>query len=244
MINFFINIFNIVLYQPLFNGLILIYQYVPGQDFGVAVIILTIIIRLLLYPSSLQSIKSQKALSELQPKIQEIQRKYKENREKMAKEVMELYKKEKINPIAGFLPLLIQLPLLIALFLVFKSFENGFDPNEFEMLYSFVSSPADLNPIFLGAINLANKGSLFLALLAGAAQFFQTKMLTSQAKQPQKKSSDFAQIMQKQMMYIFPIFTVYICWSLPSAIALYWLTTALFSVGQQHIALKKQTQHD
>ncbi|MCK4781866.1 membrane protein insertase YidC [Candidatus Parcubacteria bacterium] len=242
--NFFINIFNIVLYQPLFNGLILIYQYVPGQDFGVAVIILTIIIRLLLYPSSLQSIKSQKALSELQPKIQEIQRKYKENREKMAKEVMELYKKEKINPIAGFLPLLIQLPLLIALFLVFKSFENGFDPNEFEMLYSFVSSPADLNPIFLGAINLANKGSLFLALLAGAAQFFQTKMLTSQAKQPQKKSSDFAQIMQKQMMYIFPIFTVYICWSLPSAIALYWLTTALFSVGQQHIALKKQTQHD
>lgn len=241
MINFFINIFNVVLYQPLFNGLILIYQYIPGHDFGIAVIILTIIIRLLLYPSSLQSIKSQKALSELQPKIQEIQRKYKENREKMAKEVMELYKKEKINPIAGFLPLLIQLPLLIALFLVFKSFENGFDPNEFEMLYSFVSSPTDLNPVFLGVINLANKGSLFLALLAGAAQFLQTKMLTSQAKHPQKKSNDFAQIMQKQMMYIFPIFTVYICWSLPSAIALYWLTTALFSVGQQHIALKKQT---
>ncbi|KPJ56472.1 hypothetical protein AMJ49_04760 [Parcubacteria bacterium DG_74_2] len=215
------------MYKPLFSILILIYQYVPGQDFGIAVIILTLFIRLLLYPSSLQSIKSQKALSEIQPKIQEIQRKYKENREKMAKEVMELYKKEKINPLAGFLPLLVQLPVLIALFLVFKSFENGLNING-----------EIATPFLLGVINLTTS-SLFLAVLAGTAQFFQTKMLTSQAKQPQKKPNDFAQMFQKQMTYLFPIFTVFICWKLPAAIALYWLTTSLFSIGQQHIALKK-----
>ncbi len=238
MIDFFINIFNIVLYQPLFNILILIYQYFPGQDFGIAVIVLTLFIRLLLYPSSVQAIKSQKALAELQPKIQDIQRKYKENKELMAKEVIELYKKEKINPLAGFLPLLIQLPVLIALFLVFKSFENGLSPTELQVLYPFISCPETLNPVFLGTINLASS-SLFLAVLAGVAQFFQSKMLTPQSQQAFKKTNDFTQILQKQMTYFFPIFTIFICWRLPAVIALYWLTTVLFSIVQQYIVLKK-----
>lgn len=243
MIDFFISIFNTVLYQPLFNALILIYQFIPGQDFGMAVIVLTIIIRLFLHPSSLQSIKSQKALSELQPKIQEIQKKYKDNREKMAKEVMNLYKTEKINPIAGFLPIFIQLPILIALFLVFKSFEQGLNPDNLGLLYSFVSAPEALNTVFLGVVNLAHT-SIFLALLAGAVQFCQTKMMIPQNKSANKgKSSDFAQIMQKQMTYVFPVFTVFICWQFASVIALYWITGSLFAIGEQRIALRNENKN-
>src|SRR4030042_4762328 len=93
-----INAYNLILYQPLFNVLVLLYKYLPGHDFGIAVIVLTAIIRLALYPLMTQSIRSQKILSELQPKIQEIQQKYKTEKEKQAQEIFELYKKEKINP--------------------------------------------------------------------------------------------------------------------------------------------------
>ncbi|MCJ7829521.1 YidC/Oxa1 family membrane protein insertase, partial [Patescibacteria group bacterium] len=131
------NAFNIILYKPLFNALVLLYQYLPGHDFGIAVIILTIIIRLILYPLMVQSIRSQKVVSELQPKIQEIQLKYKNDKEKLAKATMELYQKEKINPFGGCLPLLIQLPILIALYQVFW---KGLQPGAMVNLYNFVPS--------------------------------------------------------------------------------------------------------
>ena len=121
------NIFNVVLYRPLFNFLVLIYNYLPGHDFGLAIIVLTLVIRLVLYPSSIKSSKSQKALSELQPKIQELKEKHKGDKEKQARATMELYKKEKINPFGGCLPTLIQFPFLIALFLIFKNFKDGLD---------------------------------------------------------------------------------------------------------------------
>ena len=101
---FFISAFNTILYKPLFNALVVLYQYLPGKDFGVAVIVLTLIIRFILYPLMVKSIKSQKVLSELQPKIKEIQEKLKEDKEKQTKEMMALYQREKINPFGGCLP--------------------------------------------------------------------------------------------------------------------------------------------
>lgn len=244
----FINVFNTVLYQPLLNALVFLYQFLPGKDFGVAVIVLTIIIRIILYPLMLKSIKSQKMLSELQPKIQEIQQKHKNDKEKQVKEVMGFYQREKINPFGGCLPLLIQLPILIALYRVFW---KGMEPEAMNYLYSFVPNPGEINPIFFGLINLAEP-SLGLAFLAGISQFFQTKMLMSKTpKKPavseQNKKSDqmaqFSQIMQKQMLYFLPIFTVFILWRLPSAIGLYWLITALFSVFQQYLILKPRSRN-
>ena len=143
------SFFNTVLYKPLFNALVLLYQYLPGHDFGIAVIALTVFIRLLLHPLMMKSIRSQKALSELQPKIQEIQKNFKDDKQKQAEEMMFLYKKERINPFAGILPLFIQLPLLIALYRVFGS---GFQTIETTTLYSFVSHPGAINPTFLGSI--------------------------------------------------------------------------------------------
>lgn len=232
-----ISIFNTVLYQPLFNILVLLYEHLPGHDFGVAVIGLTVIIRIFLYPLMAKSIKSQKILSELQPKVQEIQQKYKNDKEKQAKETMGLYQKEKINPFGGCLPLLIQLPILIALFQVFW---KGLQPEAMKWLYSFVPHPGEIDPSFLGIINLS-QASLPLAILAGITQFFQTKMITPKTLKPQTKDqmSQFSNMMQKQMLYFFPIFTVFILWKLPAAIGLYWVITALFSILQQYLIFKK-----
>jgi YidC/Oxa1 family membrane protein insertase len=235
---FLINAFNVILYQPLFNALVLLYEYLPGHDFGLTVIALTVIVRLLFYPLMVQSIKSQKSLSELQPKIQEIQSKYKEDKEKQARATMELYQKEKINPFGGCLPLLIQLPILIALYRVFW---KGFQPEAMDMLYSFVPHPGTIDPTFLGIINLG-EASLILAVLAGIAQFFQTKMITPKTPKSKEGGSQMAQfsgMMQKQMLYFFPIFTVFILWKLPAAIGLYWIITALFSILQQYLTFKK-----
>ena len=109
--SFLINIFNTILYRPLFNFLVLLYKHIPGHDFGLAIIILTVSIILLLYPLGTRAIKSQKDLSEIQPQVKEIQEKYKDNKEEQMREIMGLYKKAKVSPFSGFLLLLIQLPI-------------------------------------------------------------------------------------------------------------------------------------
>src|SRR3989304_713559 len=147
----FIKIFETILYQPLFNLLILIYEFVPGKDFGVAVILLTILTKLLFYPLGAQSIKAQRAFAKLEPKIKELQEKHKNNKEQQTKALMELYQKEKINPLSGCLPLIIQLPILIALYQVFW---KGLDPSQMTYLYSFVPPPGVIKTMFLGLFDL------------------------------------------------------------------------------------------
>lgn len=236
---FFINAFNILLYQPLFNALIFLYQIIPGQDFGIAIIILTILIKVIFYPLTTKAIKSQRILAELQPKIQEVQQKFKQDKEKQAKEMMAFYQKEKINPFSGCFPMLIQLPILIALFQVFI---RGFGPEQMEWLYGFVPHPGVINFYFLGIVNLI-ESNIIIALLAGIAQFFQSKMMfpkTKKIKQGEGQMAQFSAIIQKQMIYFMPFFTVFILLGLPSAMGLYWLVTALFSIGQQRLILKHQ----
>ena len=143
MFEFLGSAFNVILYQPLFNALVLLYEHIPGNDFGIAIIVLTILTKLVISPFAVQGIKSQKVLQELQPKVQEIQKKFKEDKEKQAKALMELYKNEKINPLSGCLPLLIQLPIFIALY---RLFWNGFQAEQMQYLYSFVSNPGVIVP--------------------------------------------------------------------------------------------------
>jgi len=233
--SFLISAFNAVLYQPLFNVLVLLYNYIPGNDFGIAIIILTIFIRILFYSLNTKSIKSQKALSDIQPKIKEIQEKYKQDKEKQTKELMELYKKEKINPFSGCLPLLIQFPVIIALYRVFW---GGLDPNKLQLLYGFVSSPGAINSVFLGFLDLA-KPNIALAVLVGISQFFQIRIISKKPKTGKKQNKGFAEEMQKQMQYFMPVFMVLILWKLPSALGLYFLVTTLFTIVQQYIIVKK-----
>lgn len=230
-----IKIFENFLYHPLFNFLILLYSYLPGHDFGIAIILLTIIIRLILYPVSVKALNSQMALQKLQPKVQEIQKKYKDNKEQLTKETLDLYRKEKINPFSGLFLALIQLPILIALYTVFW---KGLNPSELSNLYGFVPNPSQINAMFLGIIDLSKPNFIF-ALLAGVLQFFQTKMLTPKKSITEKGQPDFSKAMQKQMLYIFPGITVIILLNLPSALGLYWIVSGIFSIGQQHFILRK-----
>jgi len=199
---------------------------------------LTAVIRLALYPLMAQSIRSQKILNELQPKIQEIQKQHQGDKQQQAKAMMELYQKEKFNPFGGCLPLLIQLPILIALYRVFL---RGFKPEQLNFLYKFIPHPATVNQLFLGIVNL-DRPNIVFAVLAGVLQFFQSKMMMPQMKKQQQANDQMAQfsgMMQKQMVYLLPLFTVFILWRLPAAIGIYWMTTTLFSIIQQYLIYKK-----
>ncbi len=231
---FLVTIFDTILYRPLFNSLILIYDYFPAHDFGLAIIFLTIIIRLILYPLSVKALKSQRTLQKLQPKLQEIQKKYKDDKEKQASETLEIYRKEKINPFSGLFLALVQLPILIALYRVFFL---GLRPQELNNLYHFVVSPGHINSVFLTITDLSKPNVIF-AFLAGLLQFFQTKMLIPKPKEGEKKPKDASSMVQKQMVYFLPVITVVILYKLPSALALYWIVSGIFSIIQQYIMVK------
>ena len=238
MFGFLVNIFNITLYLPLFNLLILIYNYLPFSDFGLSIIILTIIIRFILYPISVKALHSQRALQKIQPKVQELQKKYKDDKEKQAKETLELYKTEKVNPFSGLLLAIIQLPILIALYRVFW---QGLKPEELVNLYGFIANPGHINTMFLGLIDLSQPNIVF-AILAGLTQFVQTKMLLP--KQSNSKEKDVSQMVQKQMIYFLPVITVVILFRLPSALGLYWTISSIFSIVQQYFLTKNDLKEN
>lgn len=226
--------FHEVLYRPLFNLLIFLYNVIPGHDFGVAIILLTVIIKVLLIPSSQSAIRAQKAMTDLQPKIKEVQEKYKGDKEKQGLALLELYKAHKINPFGGFLTLLVQIPILIALYQVFWT---GLDPNKLNGLYPFVFHPGAISPFFLKIVDLS-KASPVLAILAGVSQFIQTRMMLPQQKKAAQQDS-MMNLMNQQMVYMMPFLTIIIAWRLPGGLSLYWTVITLFSIIQQYFVLKK-----
>lgn len=225
-------IFHIVFYQPLFNLLIAIYNAIPGHDFGLAIIILTLIIRVVLYPLTKKGIESQKAMALIQPKIKEAQIKYKNDRAKQAEEMMRLYREYKVNPFSGFLNLLVQIPILFALYKVFMA---GLKPESLKDLYTFINNPNIIDPMFIGILDLS-KPSPILAVIAGTLQFLQSKMMlpAPTGNNSSTKESDFSKIMHHQMLYILPVLTIVIAWRFPAGLPLYWVVTTLFSIGQQY----------
>ena len=232
------EIFTVVLYQPILNLLVFLYNIIPGHDLGIAIIILTIILKIILLPLSKKSLKSQKALQDLQPKIDEIKKKFADKKEEQAKAMMNLYKENKVNPFSSCLPLLIQLPFLIAVFQVFR---DGLSNGSLDLVYSFISKPETVNTISLGFLNLSAK-SIPLAVLAGLAQYWQSKMMIT--KRPQQKiagakDEDMMAIMNKQMLYMMPILTVFISMSFPAGLSLYWFVTTVLTGLQQLYLFRK-----
>ena len=233
-----IQLFNAILYEPIFNLLIYFYNVVPAHDIGLAIIALTIVVKLILLPFSLQSVKSQKALQELQPKIEELKKKYTDSKEKLAQETMKLYKEQKVNPLSSCLPLLIQFPFLIA---VYQAFRVGLTTNNFSMLYPFVENPGQINHLAFGFLNMSAPNAV-LAVRSGLAQYVQTKMMTTK-KQPVKtdgaKDENMLASMNKSMLYFMPIMTIVIGMSLPAGLTFYWFLTTVFTSVQQFFMFKK-----
>lgn len=246
------DFFYTVLYEPLFNTLIWLYDVIPGNDLGLAIIALTLIIKFLLFWPSLKGLRAQKALQEIQPKIEELKKKYADDKEELGKQIMQFYKENKVNPFSSCLPLLIQLPILWALFKVFFS-GLATDPttgllaaNEVEHLYGSLRDVYATTPIdqtFLGFIDLSANKNIILAVLAGGAQFLQSRMLMHKRvslKTKGAKDEDMAAALNKQMMYIFPLLTVAFGYQFPAGVTLYWLTSTLFTWVQQLIFLKEK----
>ncbi len=233
-----LELYNTILFEPIFNLLVWLYNVIPGNDIGLAIIALTIIIRLALYPLSKKSIISQKALQDLQPKIEKLKEEYKDNKEQQAQAMMKLYKEEKINPASSCLPLLIQLPFLIAVYQVFTS---GLGDAHFDLLYPFVANPGTINTLSFGLIDLGQP-QWILAVLAAGAQFWQAKMLSTKrpaVKSEGSKDEALAAIMNKQMVYVLPIFTLFIGLRFPGGLTLYWFVSTLWTALQQLVLFKK-----
>ena len=223
-----LSIYNTVLYQPLFNILILLYNFIPGKDFGIAIIVLTLLLRLAFYPLSAKAFVAQKMFAELQPKLKELREKFKHDKDALARQTLEAYQKSGVNPFASIGPLLLQLPILLAIFQVFS---KGLQESQLSILYPFVQNPETISPLFLGMVNLSEQ-SLVLAAIAGVLQFFQMHIGMSSSGPGAKNSG--AALAQKHLMPIFfSAFTVSILLRLPAAIGIYWVATSVFSIAQQ-----------
>jgi YidC/Oxa1 family membrane protein insertase len=237
MFEWFFFLYHICIYQPLLNILFFLYDFLPGNDFGIAIVVLTLGIRMLLYPMNNAAIKAQKALADLQPKLKELQEKLRDRKEELARETLALYREARVNPFASMLPLLVQVPILIALFrLLGKNLGNG---ETASLLYPFVKMPEKMSFELFGLLD-GTKPYLALAIVAGTLQFIQTKMMTQATAPAPKKHSEFERIFQQQTLYFFPFFTFLILLRLPSALALYWIVTTIFSIYQQYIILRAE----
>ncbi len=240
-------IWNTLLVHPLLSLLVLAFGFF--HDFGIAVVLVTVAIRLLLYPLYVTQIRSQRAMQELAPALNDIKAKYGKDRQKITEEQMKLYKEHGYNPATGCLPLLLQMPILFAMYAAFIQ-APGLTGDELRrILWPFVAVPAllgdhiDLTAHWLPWIQSCAQNGIeqiglacpdplkVLPILAGASQLFASVMA-----QPvtQTKTTDPQQKMMQSMMYYFPLITVFIAWSLPAGLAVYWVTTTLFQIVQQY----------
>ncbi|MBX4211447.1 MAG: YidC/Oxa1 family membrane protein insertase [Candidatus Yanofskybacteria bacterium] len=221
------QLFHTILTQPLFNLLIFLYNTL-GTDLGIAIIVLTLVIRLIFSPLSIKASRSQQALAKLGPKVEEIKNKHKNDQLAQNNAVMQLYRDNKINPLAGCLPLLLQIPIILALY---RMLVASFKPESLGMLYGFIKSPGVINTTSFGFLNIAVRNP-WLAVVAGISQFIQAKL--SAASTPTSgPGSNFTAAMSTQMLYFFPVMITIISWNLPAGLTLYWITTTVYSIFEQ-----------
>ncbi len=233
--------FHAVFYNPIYNVLVALVALIPGGDVGVAVILLTVLIRLILLPFSLSAARTQRAMKVLEPKIKELKEKHKGDKEKEALETLALYRDAKVNPFASILTVFIQIPVLLALYWVFyyEPFSAASAIN-LSRLYAFTPVPHTISLQFLGFISVAGK-SIVLAVLAGLTQYLQAHMALSGTMKPSSKGEggmqgDFQRVMGMQLKYVFPFLIGTISYTTSGAVALYFITTNLAgSLQEWHV---------
>ncbi len=232
------NFFNEILYRPIFNALIFIYQFAAFRDMGIAIILLTVIIRLLLWPLFHETARYQKLAPKLQSEIKQIQQRHKDNREEQTKALMQLYKDHEVNPFTPFLALIIQIPLLLALY---GSLVNIFSyKTSINLLYSFAPHPITLNTMSLGIIDLS-QANYVIIVVAAALQYYMARLALPEHEKGVTPSQ--AENMARSMSWIGPIVTLIILLGRPAALGVYWSTFAAFSIFQQLI-VNYRLKHD
>lgn len=232
----FSHLFHAVVYDPIYNGLVYLVDILPTHDMGVAIVILTIVVRLILFPLSRQAIRTQMAMKAIAPEIEAIKVKFKDKQDEQAKAIFALYKERGIRPFSSFFLILIQFPILIGLYWVFG--RGGLPHVNPELLYSFVPSPSMFNMEFLGLIDMG-KRSIVLAILAGLTQLIYARLSMGPRSQmstspvEQSFSADMAKSFDLQARYFLPVIVTGISFTVVSAVALYWTTSNLFMILQE-----------
>jgi YidC/Oxa1 family membrane protein insertase len=248
--------FNEIVFKPLYNLLVGIMDVIPGVDVGIAVIIFTIIVRLILFPLSKKALLTQVKMKEIEPEMNKIKAQYASDRTTQAAKMMELYKTKGVHPFSGILLLIIQLPILLALISVFYQIIPTIHP---DLLYSFVHLPT-AKPTLLG-LDLTHK-SLILALVTAVIQFFQLHYSLAARQQKTMAANtiksggkldtpnQLAQSMNTQMKYMLPVIAfASVYWLIPAKfpqaaaiIAIYWSVSSLFTLAQELYIKKKHLQ--
>lgn len=214
-------------YYPILNALIFFYGLLG--DMGLAIIAITLLVKIVTLPLANKATKAQRRMQALQPDLRKLQEKHKDDRETLAKEMMAFYRAEGVSPVSSIMPILIQIPIIISLFYVFQGAVSG---RELEGLYSFVAKPENIDPTFLGLFDLSKPDRIILPLIAAGLQFYQSKMLLP------KDQSELPAI-SKQLLYVFPVVTFVVAATFPAAIPLYYATTTLFAIVQQYVIIKR-----
>lgn len=242
------NIYTAVLYKPLYNAFIGIISAFPWIDAGIVVIIFTVLVKLVLFPLSQKSVKSNIEIKKIQPEIDAIKVKYKDNKQEQALKTMELYKLRGVNPFAGIFLVLIQLPILFALYKVF--YGNSLVNINTELLYSFVHVPDHIKLSFLGLFDITQKNTI-LALVVALGQYFQIKFTMPAVKktvpgEPKDTSfqGELARSMSMQMKYMMPVVMFIFAYNFPATVSLYLITASVFAIGQELYMRKKLERED
>ena len=232
-------IYHTFFFDPLYNTLVILFKILPWADAGVIIIILTILVRLIIFPLSKKAVLTQVRMAAIAPDLAKIKEQYKNNTEEQAKRTLALYKEKGVNPFSGIFVIIIQIPIILALYQIFLYFPKV----DMSLLYSFVAAPEYTSATFLGFLDLTTK-SVTLALLAAVSTFFQFQISTKGQAPPKGNSfgDNLTRSMQTQMKYFFPVIVFFISYNISGVIALYWLTTNLFSIGQELFVRRNLTK--
>ncbi len=225
--------FEEFLIKPLYNGFVYLIGVVPGGDVGLAIIALTLIIRAIFYPAFAASIRTQMAMQAAQPELDEINRRFKDNIEERTKRTMALFKEKRIRPLAGLLALIIQIPIFIALYLVF--FREGLPNIDMSLLYSFVAAPQIVQTNFLGLLDLLMPYNIVLAVVVGGTQYLVTKLSLARTpkKAPTPEQEAAHRIQRTLMLYMLPGLMTALSYAFPAGVGLYFATGNAVSIGQE-----------
>lgn len=228
-----VGLFNTFIYEPIYNALALIVAVIPGGDVGIAIILLTVAIKLVLFPLSLVAIRTQVLMREIDPELKRLKKELADNREELARRTMALLKEKKVNPFASIFLILIQIPIILGLYFVFSlnGAGSGFDPS---VLYSFVSVPGNASFSFLGVVDLTGRSAI-ISVLVAVTQFYNARLMMPMTPQGEEGSiqHDLAKSMNVQMRYVFPIVMGVVAYVISAAIALYFLVSNLFQLFQE-----------
>lgn len=214
--------------RPLLNSLVFLYSVLPFAKLGLAIILLTILIRIILYPLTMQSIKQQQQLKKIQPELDQLKKKHGKNKQKYQEEMVKFYAKHKINPVMGCLPLLIQMPILIALYQVFHMFSGANLEQINALLYSFIPPLQAISSQFLLWDLSKPDPTYLLAILAGVTQLIQTKMIMTTSTDPNQKAMN-------QTALLMPLMIIFFSAGLPAALPLYWIASTVAAILQTYI---------